>query len=65
MRLMFRRFVDTHEMELIVNPVAVRYLMAGVPGTTRIYFDEKHMVIVKGTPHEIQQQLSDRRQRRD
>jgi hypothetical protein len=65
MRLMFRRFTDTHESEIIVNPLSVRYIMAGVPGTTRIFFTDTHMVTVRGTPHEVQQQLSDRRQRRD
>ena len=65
MRLMFRRFVDTHDVEIIVNPLAVRFLMAGVPGTTRIYFEEQHSITVRGTPVEVQQALSDRRQRRD
>lgn len=64
MRLMFRRFVDPHDVEMIVNPLAVRYLIAGVQGTTRIYFTDTHMVTVRGTPHEVQQQLSDRRQSR-
>jgi hypothetical protein len=65
MRLIFRRFTDSHDVEITVNPLAVRYLTSGVPGTTRIFFDENHMVTVRGTPHEVQQQLSDRRQRRD
>jgi hypothetical protein len=65
MRINFRRFTDTHDVEIIVNPLSVRYLMAGVPGTTRMYFDDAHMITVRGTPHEVQQQLSDRRARRD
>jgi hypothetical protein len=65
MRINFRRFTDSHDVEIIVNPLTVRYLMAGVQGTTRMYFDDTTTVTVRGTPHEVQQQLSDRRARRD
>lgn len=63
MRVSFCRFVDAHEAEIIINPLAVRYLMSGVPGTTRIFFTDSHLVTVRGTLPEVQQQLMERRRR--
>ena len=59
MRISFCRLTDTHDLEIIVNPLSVHYLMAGVPGTTRVYFDATHTVTVRGSPQEVQQQLTD------
>lgn len=54
----FCRLTDANGLEIIVNPVTVRYLVSGGSGTTRICFDNTHTVNVKGSPRETQQKLA-------
>jgi hypothetical protein len=54
----FCRFLDANGVEIIVNPLAVRYLVAGPPGTTRISFDNAQAVNVRGSPREVQNRLA-------
>jgi hypothetical protein len=55
----FRRLIDANGPEIIINPLAVRYLVAATPGTTRICFDNVHTINVRGSPREVQQKLMD------
>jgi hypothetical protein len=55
----FRRLTDASGLEIIINPLLVRYLVSAGPGSTRICFDNVHTVNVRGSPREIQQKLMD------
>jgi hypothetical protein len=57
MKANFRRLTETNGLEIIVNPLLVRYLVSAGPGATRICFDNAHTVNVRGSPREIQQKL--------
>jgi hypothetical protein len=54
----FFRLTDSNGLEIIVNPIAIRYLVAAGPGTARICFDNVHSVTVRGSPREIQEKLT-------
>ena len=58
MQLNFCRLTDAQGLEIIINPLAVRYLVAAGPGTTRVCFDNTHTINVRGSPREIQQKLT-------
>lgn len=57
MRLRYCRLTDNNGLDIIVNPLTVRYLTPGSPGTTRICFDNNHAVAVRGSPREVQGKL--------
>jgi hypothetical protein len=57
MRVSFCRLTEINGMDIIVNPLTVRYLAPGSPGTTRICFDNNHIVSVRGSPREVQKKL--------
>jgi len=52
------RLTDASGLEIIVNPLAVRYLVAGPQGTARVCFDTAHTVNVRGSPREVQNRLT-------
>jgi hypothetical protein len=58
MRVSFRRLTDSNGLDIIVNPAAVRYLAPAGSGTTRICFDNSHTVNVRGSPRQVQEQLT-------
>jgi hypothetical protein len=58
MKLTFCRFTDATGLEIIINPLSVRYVTTGGPGTTRVCFDNIHTVHVRGSPREVQQKLT-------
>ncbi len=58
MRVKFCRFSDSNGLEVIVNPLAIRHLTPGPPGTTRICFDNTHSVSVRGSPRQVQDTLT-------
>ncbi len=59
MSVNFYRLNDANGLEIIINPLTVRYLVAAGQGTTRICFDNSHTINVRGTPREVQQKFVD------
>ena len=52
------RLTDASGLDIIINPLTVRYLVAGPQGTTRVCFDNAHTVSVRGSPREVQNRLT-------
>ncbi len=58
MRVTFHRLTDSNGLDIIINPMTVRYLAPAGPGTTRICFDSNHTVNVRGSPRQVQEKLA-------